>query len=70
MQWVYGELPDFITVADGKRLVVYNEPKAIIKSWGDSMDVQDDSLKHKGYMGIWDEGTHFIIDSSGEVQDR
>lgn len=70
MQWVYGELPDFITVQNGVRQIVYNEPKAIIKSWGDSMDAQSDSLKHKGYMGIWSTGTHFDVDSQGVIQER
>jgi hypothetical protein len=67
MQWVYGGPPDSITVENGVRLIVYDEPKAVIKSWNDSMDVQDDSLKHKGYMGIWDEGTRFDVDSSGVI---
>jgi hypothetical protein len=34
------------------------------------MDVQIGSLKHKGYMGIWDKGTHFVVDSDGVVQAR
>jgi hypothetical protein len=70
MQWVYGELPDSITVQNGVRQIVYNEPKAIIKSWRDSMDVQNGSLKHKGYMGIWSTGIHFDVDSHGVIQER
>ena len=70
MQWVFGDLPDSITVTNRTRLIVYNEPKAVMKSWGDSMDVQIGSLKHKGYMGIWDNGTHFVVDSDGVVQAR
>ena len=69
MQWVYGQLPDSITVENGVRKVVYIEPKAIVKSWSDSMDVQDGTLKHKGYMGIWSTGTHFSVDSNGEIQE-
>ena len=70
MQWVFGEFPDSITVTDGVRLIVYDEPKAIIKSWGDSMDAQHSSLKHKGYMGIWSEGKSFSVDSNGVVQSK
>lgn len=70
MQWIYGEMPDSIAVTDGIRLIVYNEPKAIMKSWGDSMDAQQNSLKHKGWMGIWSNGDHFVIDSNGVVHER
>lgn len=69
MQWVYGQLPDSITVENGLRRIVYNEPKAIIKSWADSIDAQDDTLKHKGYMGIWSKGTNFTVDQDGVVQE-
>lgn len=68
MQWVYGGMPDSITVRDGKRLVVCDEPKAIIKSWADSMEANDDDFHHKGYMGIWSDGTHFWVDGGGVVQ--
>ena len=27
-------------------------------------------LKHKGYMGIWDKGTHFVVDLDGVVLAR
>lgn len=69
MQWVFGGRPDSIAVVNGCRVVVYNTPTGIIKSWGDSMDVQSDSLKHKGYMGIWSYGTQFQIDEHGVVQE-
>ena len=69
MQWVYGELPDSIEVdKKGLRLVVYNSHDAIIKSWGDSMEAYPDSFFHKGYMGIWDDGVVFNIDSDGVVR--
>jgi hypothetical protein len=70
MQWVYGALPDSITVENGIRKIVYNEPKAIIKSSNDSMDAQIDKLKHKGYMGIWSDGTDFFVDKQGVVHER
>ena len=69
MQWIFGDAPDSIDVTNGRRLIVYNQPGAIIKSWGDSMDVQNGSLKHKGYMGIWSEGINFQIDKHGVVQE-
>jgi hypothetical protein len=68
LQWVFGELPDSIGVDGRNRRIVYNEPKAIIKSRRDSLDVQNDSVKHKGWMGIWDHGTHFFVDADGVVQ--
>ena len=68
MQWVLGGLPDSISVSNNQRMIVYNSPKAIIKSWGDAMDVMEDSLKHKGYMGVWDEETHFRVDWRGVIQ--
>jgi hypothetical protein len=70
MQWVFGALPDSITVDDaGLRLIVYNSHNAIIKSWTDSMEVYDDSFRHKGYMGIWDdEHESFVVDSSGTIE--
>ncbi len=34
------------------------------------MDAQQDSLKHKGWMGILSPGTHFVIDKEGVVQER
>lgn len=70
MQWVFGDLPDSITVDDsGLRLIVYNSHNAIIKSWADSMEVYEDSFKHKGYMGIWDHGQEsFVVDSSGTIE--
>ncbi|QEG34426.1 hypothetical protein [Bythopirellula goksoeyrii] len=70
MQWVFGELPDSITVDDsGLRLIVYNSHNAIIKSSIDSMEAYDDSFKHKGYMGIWDdERESFAVDSSGTIE--
>tara|TARA_A100000171_G_scaffold45241_1_gene48754 strand:+ start:261 stop:725 length:465 start_codon:yes stop_codon:yes gene_type:complete len=68
LRFVYGELPDAITVTDGQRLIVYNSPKCIIKSSADAIDVQDDTVQHKGYMGIWSDDLHFEIDRSGVVQ--
>jgi hypothetical protein len=70
MQWVYGALPDSIIVQNGVRQIVYNEPKAIIKSWGDSLDAQGAYLKHKGYMGNYSNGTHFDVDSAGVIHER
>ena len=70
MQWIFGDLPDSITVDDsGVRLIVYNSHRAIIKSWADSMEVYPDSFKHKGYMGIWDdEQENFVVDSTGTIE--
>jgi hypothetical protein len=70
MQRVYGGMPDSITVTDGIRLIVYNEPKAVIKSRSDSMDVMNDSLKHGGYMGMSSTGTNFVVDHNGVIQAR
>ena len=70
MQWVYGDPPDSITVANGIRTIVYNEPKAIVKSWRDSIDVQQYHLKHKGWMGLFSDGTHFLVDGDGVIQER
>jgi hypothetical protein len=67
MQWVYGGMPDSITVKNGQRLIVYKEPRAVIKSRQDSMDVQNETLKHKGYMGVWSKGTHFFVDDDGVI---
>lgn len=69
MQWVYGGLPDSITVQNGVRKIVYYKPNAIIKSWGDSMEAQDDYFRHKGYMGVWSTNTHFVVDQNGVIQD-
>ena len=69
MQWVFGNSPELIEVVNGQRRIVYNEHGAIIKSNGDAIDVQNDMLKHKGWMGIWSEGTHFTIDTNGVVQE-
>ena len=69
MQWVFGDYPDSISVVNGCRIVTCNRPARIFKSRGDSMDVQDDSVKHKGYMGIWSDATQFRIDKYGVVQE-
>jgi len=69
MQWIIGDLPDSITVTDGQRVIVYDHLGAIIKSSGDSMEVQYDSFKHKGWMGVRSDGTYFTIDSQGVVQE-
>ncbi|MCE9607670.1 MAG: hypothetical protein K8U03_22510 [Planctomycetia bacterium] len=68
MQWVYGEMPRLITVADGIRLIIYDEPGAIIKSSQDSMEVDEHFLRHKGYMGVWSNETRFLVDTAGMVQ--
>ena len=34
-----------------------------------TLDAQDDTLKHKGYMGIWSKGTNFTVDQDGVVQE-
>ena len=68
MQWVYGGMPDSISVENGTRVIVYNEPKAINKSWNDSMEGQTDAFHHKGYMGVWSDETHYEIDKNGVVQ--
>ena len=70
MQWVFGDLPDSISVDDsGLRLIVYNSHNAIIKSWTDSMEVYDDSFRHKGHKGIWDdEQESFVVDSRGTIE--
>lgn len=68
LRYVYGALPDAITVTDGQRVIVYNSPKCIIKSSADAIDVQNDTVKHKGYMGIWSDDLHFEIDRNGVVQ--
>lgn len=69
MKWVYGDLPDSVTVTNGVRTIVYDKSSAIIKSSSDSMQADDDSFRHKGYMGIWSKGTHFSVDSSGVIQE-
>jgi hypothetical protein len=68
LQWVYGGLPDSITVTNGQRLIVYDEPKAVIKSSKDSVDVQETYTKHKGYMGIFEDGTHYTVDRDGIIK--
>lgn len=69
MQWVFGQLPDSIEVdKTGMRLIVYNSHNAIVKSWEDSMEAYPNSFYHKGYMGIWDDGITFTIDSKGIVR--
>lgn len=67
LRYVYGELPDTISVVNGQRLIVYNSPKCIIKSSADSIDVQNDTVQHKGYMGIWSDDSYFTIDCDGIV---
>jgi len=70
MQWIFGDLPDSITVdKSGVRLIVYNSHNAIIKSWTDAMEAYPDSFKHKGYMGIWDDQQEkFAVDSTGTIE--
>lgn len=68
MQWIYGELPDSISVCEGERLVIYNSLGAVIKLRNDSMDVQHDSVQHKGYMGIWTGGSHFVVNEDGVIE--
>ncbi|EMB15733.1 hypothetical protein RE6C_03535 [Rhodopirellula europaea 6C] len=67
LRYVYGELPDSISVENGRRTIVYDSPKCIIKSTADSIDVQDDTVHHKGYMGIWSDDLHFTVASDGMV---
>ena len=70
MQWVYGEMPDSITVTNGTRLIIYNGQKAVIKSRRDSMDAHPDSLQHGGYLGMWSRNINFVVDHDGVIQPR
>ena len=70
LRYGYGELPDSISVTEGRRLVVFNSQKAVIKSETDSIDVFPDSVSHKGYMGVSSTGSDYVIDSAGELQSK
>ncbi|MDA0811233.1 MAG: hypothetical protein O3C21_02415 [Verrucomicrobia bacterium] len=69
LKFIHGKLPDSITVDNGERLVVFLEPKAVIASLRDSVDVQADSVHYRGWMGIFSPETEFIVDSDGMVWD-
>lgn len=66
---VYGEMPDSITVENGIRIIIYNEHKSVIKSQNDSMDVQDDDVSLRGYMGFSSDASHFVVDEDGYVNE-
>ena len=64
----YGDLPDSISVSKGKRLIVFKSQKAVLKTTTDSIDVFDEKVSHKGYMGVNSTELEYFIDSSGELQ--
>ena len=68
LRYGYGELPDTISVTDGKRLIVFDSQKAVLKSKTDSVDVHPESVQHKGYMGVWSGQSDYIVDSDGQLQ--
>ena len=69
LKLVYGEMPDSIKIENGLRIIIYNEPKSVIKSQKDSIDVQDYEVSLRGYMGIRSGATHFVVDEDGYVNE-
>jgi hypothetical protein len=67
MQWCYGGLPNSVTVKDKVRHIVFNAPGATIKSRTDSIEVLDDTVHYRGYMGIWSKEAVFLVDRNGAV---
>ena len=61
LRWVYGEMPNSITVENGIRIIVYDQHHAIIKSEKDSIEVYEDKVKYLGYMGAQAEDTYYVI---------
>lgn len=69
IEWISGELPDAVSVTEGERVIIYNSPKAVLKSPKDSIDVQPASLSYGGYLGVSSEGVHFVVDSDGFLRE-